>query len=107
MNNLNSALIEGRIISKPLYKDFTNDLSVCAFTIETINYVKRGERFDKEISNIDIQTRGKLADLCKGLKDQGVRVVGKVKQDRMGIGDEEKLLPRIYIEAEHIEIRAA
>jgi len=25
----------------------------------------------------------------------------------MGIGDEEKLLPRIYIEAEHIEIRAA
>ena len=107
MNNLNSALIEGRVISKPLYKDFVNDLSVCTFTIETINYVKRGENIEKQISNIDIQTRGKFADLCKGIKDKGVRVVGKVMQDRMGIGDEEKLLPRIYIEAEHIEIRAA
>jgi len=69
-------------------------------------YFKQDTGFEKEVSFFDVETWAKLADACyaKGKKGRGVRVVGRLKQDRWSDLDG-KQRSKITIVAEHIEFR--
>ena len=106
MNNLNSVLIEGNMVRDPLLRSTGKGTSVCNFTIATNRYFKQDSNFEKETGFFDIETWGKLADICgsRGKKGRGVRVVGRLKQDRW-TGSDGKAHNKIAIVAEHVEYR--
>jgi len=61
---------------------------------------------EKEVSFFDVETWAKLAEACneKGKKGRGVRVVGRLKQDRWN-DNEGKQRAKVVIVAEHVEFR--
>jgi single-strand DNA-binding protein len=61
---------------------------------------------EKEVSFFDVETWSKVAENCYNLghKGRGVRVVGRLKQDRWA-GADGKQRSRITIVAEHVEFR--
>jgi single-strand DNA-binding protein len=61
---------------------------------------------EKEVSFFDVETWSKLAENCYNLghKGRGVRVVGRLKQDRW-TGTDGKPRSRVTIVAEHVEFR--
>jgi single-strand DNA-binding protein len=60
----------------------------------------------QEVSFFDVETFSKLAEGCNNLghKGRGVKVVGRIKQDRW-TDAESKPHSRIWIVAEHVEFR--
>ena len=106
MNNLNSILIEGNLAKDPVISTTPRGTAVCTFPIATNRFYKQDTGMEKEVSFFDIQTWAKLAENVsnKGKKGRGVRVVGRLKQDRWQ-SPEGKPLSRIIIVAEHIEFR--
>jgi single-strand DNA-binding protein len=106
MNNLNSILIEGNLVRDPLYRTTPKGTHVCTFTLASNRYYKQDSGFEKEVGFFDVETWGKLADTCydQGHKGRGVRVVGRLKQDRWN-GPDGKPRTKISIVAEHVEFR--
>ena len=106
MNNLNSVLIEGNMVRDPMYRSTSRGSSVCNFTIASNRYYKQDSNFEKEVGYFPIETWGKLAEICnsQGRKGRGVRVVGRLKQDRW-TGTDGKGHTRVTIVAEHVEYR--
>ena len=109
MNNLNSVLIEGNMVRNPLFRSTQKGTSVCNFTIASNRYYKQDKQdtgFEKEIGFFDVETWGKLAEVCsnQGRKGRGVRVVGRLKQDRW-TGTDGKNHTKVAIVAEHVEYR--
>ncbi|GHU97954.1 single-stranded DNA-binding protein [Spirochaetia bacterium] len=106
MNNLNSVIIEGNLVRDPICKTTTKGTAITSFPIATNRYFKQGENMEKETSFFDVETWAKLAETCEqlGHKGRGVRVVGRLKQDRWNDG-EGKARSRVTIVAQHIEFR--
>ena len=106
MNNLNSVLIEGNMVRDPLVKSTPRGTSVCNFTIASNRYFKQDTNFEKEVGFFDVEAWGKLGDACGNLgrKGRGVRVVGRLKQDRW-TGNDGKSHNKVAIVAEHVEYR--
>ena len=106
MNNLNSILIEGNLIRDPQTRTTTNGTSICTFSIATNRFYKKGELLEKEVSFFDVECWSKLAEACyaKGKKGRGVRVVGRIKQERWN-DSEGKVRSKIILVAEHVEFR--
>jgi len=106
MNNLNSILIEGNIVKEPLYRTTPKGTPVCTFSLASNRFFKQDSGLEKEVSFFDVETWAKLADTCNNLgkKGRGVRVVGRLKQDRW-TGNDGKQKSRISIVAEHVEFR--
>ena len=106
MNNLNSVLIEGNMVRDPLMRSTSKGTSVCNFTIASNRFYKQDTNYEKEVGFFDVETWGKLADACSSLgkKGRGVRVVGRLKQDRW-TGNDGKNHNKIAIVAEHVEYR--
>jgi single-strand DNA-binding protein len=69
-------------------------------------FYKQETGYEKEVSFFDVETWSRLADACyaKGKKGRGIRVVGRLKQDRWN-GPDGKPHSRITIVAEHVEFR--
>ena len=107
MNNLNSVLIEGNMVRDPLFRNTQKGTSVCNFTIASNRYYRMDSNLEKEVGFFDVETWGKLADACgsQGRKGRGVRVVGRLKQDRW-TGNDGKSHNKVAIVAEHVEYRA-
>ena len=107
MNNLNSVLIEGNMVRDPLFRSTQKGTSVCNFTIASNRFYRQDSGFEKETGFFDIETWGKLADVCTtmGRKGRGVRVVGRLKQDRW-TGNDGKNHTKVAIVAEHVEYRS-
>jgi len=107
MNNLNSILIEGNMVRDPLFRSTPKGTSVCNFSIACNRFYRQDSNLEKEVGFFDIEAWGKLADACAshGRKGRGVRVVGRLKQDRW-TGNDGKNHTRIAIVAEHVEYRA-
>jgi len=107
MNNLNSVLIEGNMVRDPLFRSTGKGTAVCNFTIASNRYYKQDTNFEKEVGFFDVETWGKLADVCSnhGRKGRGVRVVGRLKQDRW-TGNDGKNHTKVAIVAEHVEYRS-
>jgi len=106
MNNLNSILIEGNLVRDAEYRTTPKGTPVCKFTIASNRFYKQENVMEKEVSFVDIESWGKLAEIVntKGRKGRGVRVVGRIKQERWQ-NSEGKAMSRIIIVAEHAEFR--
>ena len=106
MNNLNSILIEGNLVRDPLLRSTTKGTQVCTMSLASNRFYKQDTGFEKEVSFFDVETWAKLAEACysKGRKGRGVRVVGRLKQDRWNDA-EGKPRSRVTIVAEHVEFR--
>jgi single-strand DNA-binding protein len=106
MNNLNSIIIEGNLVRDPLLRSTPKGTQVCTISLASNRYHKLDSGYDKEVSFFDVETWAKLAEQCyaKGRKGRGVRVVGRLKQDRW-TGSDGKARYKVFIVAEHIEFR--
>jgi len=107
MNNLNSILLEGNLVRDPEVKATPKGALVCKFTLASNRFYRAEDNtFSKEVSYFDVETWGKLAETAgeKGKKGRGVRVVGRLKQNRWTDSDGRNHT-RICIVAEHVEFR--
>ena len=106
MNNLNSVLIEGNMVRDPLIRSTQKGTSVCNFTIASNRFYRQDSNLEKEVGFFDVEAWGRLAQACtdKGRKGKGVRVVGRLKQDRW-TGNDGKNHSKVAIVAEHVEYR--
>jgi single-strand DNA-binding protein len=106
MNNLNSILIEGNLVRDPLYRSTAKGTALCTFTLASNRYYRQDSALEKEVGFFDVETWGNLAQTCNqlGHKGRGVRVVGRLKQDRW-TGADGKSRSRVSIIAEHVEWR--
>ncbi|MCA1951327.1 MAG: single-stranded DNA-binding protein [Treponema sp.] len=106
MNNLNSILIEGNLVRDPLLRSTPKGTPVCTFSLASNRFYKQDTGFEKEVSFFEVETWSKLAESCHtlGHKGRGVRVVGRLKQERWQ-GPDGKPRAKIVIIAEHVEFR--
>jgi single-strand DNA-binding protein len=106
MNSLNSILIEGNLTRDPVLTETPQGTSVCQFPIASNRYYRQNDETQHEVSFIDVVTWAKLAERCGEElgKGRGVRVVGRVKQDRWQ-DKEGNPRSRVKIVAEHVEFR--
>jgi single-strand DNA-binding protein len=106
MNNLNSILIEGNLVRDPELSYTTKGTAVCKFSVACNRYFKQDDETQKEVSYFDVSCWTRLAEVCGEYlkKGRGVRVVGRLKQDRWTDADG-KGHSRIEIVAEHVEFK--
>ena len=106
MNSLNSILIEGNLTKDPNLKDIPGGAHVCSFSVATNRYWKQDEERQHEVSYFDIEAWSTLGERCGHYlhKGSGVRVVGRLKQDRWNDGGG-KPHSQVKIIAEHVEFR--
>jgi single-strand DNA-binding protein len=106
MNNLNSILIEGNLVRDPLFRTTPKGTPLCTFSLASNRFFKQDSGLEKEVSFFEVETWAKLAENCYGLgrKGRGVRVVGRLKQERWN-GSDGKPHSKIAIVAEHVEFR--
>jgi single-strand DNA-binding protein len=106
MNNLNSILIEGNMVRDPLFRSTPKGTPVCTFSVASNRFYKQDTGMEKEVSFFDVETWAHLAENCSNLgrKGRGVRVVGRLKQERWN-DNEGKPRSKVKIVAEHVEFR--
>jgi single-strand DNA-binding protein len=106
MNNLNSILIEGNLVRDPLFRTTPKGTPLCTFSLASNRFFKQDSGLEKEVSFFDVETWAKLAENCYSLgrKGRGVRVVGRLKQERWN-GSDGKSHSKVAIVAEHVEFR--
>lgn len=105
MNSLNSILVEGNLVRDPSTKTLSSGNQVCDFTLATNRYHKSGEQgMEEEVSYFDVEAWSRLGATCSQYlkKGRGVRVVGRLKQDRW-TDPEGKSRTKVKIVAEHVE----
>ncbi len=106
MKSLNSLIIEGNMVRDPILKNTVNGTALCAFSIASNRNYKKNDEFVQETSYFDVESWGNLAKLCEenGVKGRGVRVVGRIKQDRW-VGSDGKNYNKVKVVAEHVEFK--
>lgn len=106
MNNLNSVLIEGNLVRDPDLSYTSKGTAVCKFSVACNRAFKQDDQLQKEVSYFDVSTWTRLAEVCGEYlkKGRGVRVVGRLKQDRWQDTDG-KPHSRVLIVAEHVEFK--
>jgi len=106
MNNLNSILIEGNLVKEPILRSTPKGTQVCVMRLASNRFYKQESGYEKEVSFFNVETWARLAEICstKGKKGRGIRVVGRLKQDRWTEADG-KPRSNITIVADHVEFR--
>ena len=107
MNKLNSTILEGNAVKKPELKLSPKGTSICVLPLAVDRYYKNASGgYDTEVSYFDVESYGKLAEFCAGAaeKGRGVRVVGRLKQNRWKTPEGENR-SKIIVIAEHIEMK--
>ncbi|MDR2070352.1 MAG: single-stranded DNA-binding protein [Treponema sp.] len=106
MNSLNNILIEGNLVQDPLLRSTPKGTPVCTLRLASNRYYKQDTGFEKETCFFNVETWAKLAEHCShvGHKGQGIRVTGRLKQDRWK-GKDGKTHSRVTIIAEHIAFK--
>ena len=79
---------------------------MCKFSVACNRFFKQEEETQKEVSYFYVSTWTRLAEVCGEYlkKGRGVRVVGRLRQDRW-TDQEGKPRSRIEIVAEHVEFK--
>jgi single-strand DNA-binding protein len=106
MNNLNSILLEGNLVRDPELSYTPKGTPVCTFSVATHRYFKQEEEYQEETSYFDVTVWNRLAEVCGQYltKGRGVRVVGRLKQDRWQNG-EGQTRSKVHVIAEHVEFK--
>ena len=112
MNNLNSILLEGNLTTDPELKDLKTT-KLCTFSVATNWYYKQDDKYVQEVSYFNVTCWGKLAGICKEYlkKGRGVRVIGRIKQERWEEGSDEPgsttviKKSKVVIMAENVEFK--
>lgn len=107
MNNLNSTIVEGNAVRKPEIRKTPKGTSICTLPLAVNRYYKNSSgSYEEEVSYFDVESYGKLAEFCASLADKGrgIRVVGRLKQNRWKSSDG-KSFSKVYIIAEHLEFK--
>ena len=106
MNDLNSVLIEGNLTRDPVAAATPRGTPVCTFSVASNRYYRAENERQEEVSFFDVETWNKLAERCgeELHKGRGVRVVGRLKQDRWS-DKEGNPRSRIKVVADHVEFR--
>ena len=106
VNCLNSILLEGNLVRDPESKTLSTGTQVCNFTVASDRFYRQNDVSEKEVSYFDVEAWAKLGIACAQnlTKGRGVRVVGRLKQDRWTDG-EGKTRSRVMIVAEHVEFK--
>lgn len=106
MNALNSILLEGNLVRDPSSKVLPSGMPVCDFVVASNRTYKQNEAFEKEVSYFDVEAWSRLGSACAQnlTRGRGVRVVGRLKQDRW-LDSQGKQRSRIKIVAEHVEFK--
>ncbi|MBR7079128.1 MAG: single-stranded DNA-binding protein [Treponema sp.] len=107
MNSLNQIILEGNVVRQPEMRGTASGFTVCSFPIAVNRKIKAQDgQFQDEVSYFDIDAFGQLAENCSkwAPKGRGVRVVGRLKQNRWK-DDEGKVHSRIKVIAEHVEFK--
>ena len=106
MNNLNSVLIEGNLTKDPELSYTPNEKAVCKLRLATNRYYKQGDEPQEEASFFDVTVWGRQAEACAEYlkKGRGIRVVGRLKQERWEAQDGSER-SRVAIIAEHVEFK--
>jgi single-strand DNA-binding protein len=106
VNSLNSILLEGNLVRDPESGETPKGTQFCKFSIASNRFYKHeGAKVD-EVSYFDVEVWAKLAENCHTNleKGRGVRVVGRLKQDRWQ-DEEGKGKTKIKIVGEHVEFK--
>jgi single-strand DNA-binding protein len=108
MNNLNSVLLEGNLVKDPeLAVIGEQQAELTKFTIAVNRYYKGADgKPCQEVLYIGVDAWGMLGKNCLSYltKGRGVRVVGRLRQDRWNDKDG-AFRERIFVVAEHVEFR--
>lgn len=106
MNSLNSILLEGNLTRDPESRTTPSGSQVCSFAIASNRFYKQNEALEKETSFFDVEAWARLGQTCAETlrKGRGVRVVGRLRQDRWTDRDG-KTQSRVKIVAEHVEFK--
>lgn len=106
MNDLNSLLLEAYLTNDPERSYTPKGTAVCRFTVASSRRYKQDGQQIEEVGHFDVETWDRLAETCAEhlKKGRGVRVIGRLKQDRWQQNGRSR--SRVVIVAEHIEIRS-
>jgi single-strand DNA-binding protein len=105
MNSLNSILLEGNLTRHPEARTTPKGTPLCTFSVASNRYYRVGNDKQQEVSFFDIEAWSQLAERCVDLeKGRGVRVVGRLKQERW-VDQEGKPHSQVKIIAEHVEFK--
>jgi single-strand DNA-binding protein len=106
MNNLNSIILEGNLTKDPVMDKTPKGTAVCHFTVASNRYYKNEGERQEEVGFFDVEVWSRLAETCSEYltRGRGVRVVGRLKQDRW-TNPEGEPRSRIHIIGEHVEFR--
>ncbi|MDT4762313.1 single-stranded DNA-binding protein [Sphaerochaeta sp. PS] len=108
MNNLNSVLLEGNLVRDPEKVLVGSNGSVMGrFSIAVNRYYKNAKaEAVEEVMYIGVQVWGGLAEGCLNYlkKGRGVRVVGRLRQERWTDKDGDNR-EKILVVAEHVEFK--
>ncbi|MFP4612746.1 MAG: single-stranded DNA-binding protein [Spirochaetaceae bacterium] len=106
MNSLNSILIEGNLTKDPVLAQTPKGTDVCNFSVASNRFYRQDEELQKEVSFFDVEVWAKNAQRCAEFlhKGRGVRVVGRLKQDRWSDAEGQNR-SRVKIVGEHVEFK--
>jgi single-strand DNA-binding protein len=106
-DDLNSVLLEGRLVKDPILKEFANQSMICNFSIaNNFSYKMKDGKYKSDASFIDIKVWGRSGQLCHQYLKKGsiVRLRGRITQDRWEDENGSKK-SRLYVTAGHVEFR--
>ena len=105
MNHLNSIIIEGNLTKDGEMKNTSFSVFSLSVAVNRSYKNKDGEWVD-EVSFFDVDCFGKMAEVAEknAVKGRGIRVVGRLKQDRWA-DENGKTFSKVKIIAEHIEYK--
>lgn len=107
MNHLNSIILEGNVVRQAEMTEPSKGFKVCKFPLAVNRFIKSSNGdASEEVSFFEIEAYGKMAEICEkyGNKGRGVRVVGRLKQNRWKDA-EGKNFNKVFIVAEHVEYK--
>lgn len=106
MNSVNSVIIEGNLVRDPVLSETPKGTKVCNFTVASNRYYKQDEEYQKEVTFLDVETWTRLAIYSDNnfSKGKGIRIVGRLKQDRWE-DKEGNPRSRLKLVAEYVEKR--
>ena len=105
MNDLNSVIIQGRLTRDPDFSYTSSSAALCKFHIAVNRKYKASNQTKDEESYFDIEAWNRTAEICSEHlnKGRGVRILGRLKQERWQQNGRNR--SKIIIIAEHVEIK--